>query len=71
MSSRSFATVCYNENAQYGTRGYSQCTYDGLINANQILEDKKKSSRGELFDLKNEITKSKKLSAVLPIIFER
>jgi hypothetical protein len=38
---------------------YIENTYDGLINANQILEDKKKSSRGELFALKNEISKSK------------
>jgi hypothetical protein len=38
---------------------YIENTYQGLINANQILEDKKKRSRGELFTLKNEIFKSK------------
>jgi hypothetical protein len=38
---------------------YIESTYDGLINANQILEDKKKNSRGELLALKNEILKSK------------
>jgi hypothetical protein len=38
---------------------YIENTYDGLINANQILENKKKTSRGELFDLKNKTSKLK------------
>ena len=38
---------------------YIKNTYDGLINANQMLEGKKRRYRGELFDLKNEISKTK------------
>src|SRR5919198_2827324 len=36
---------------------YIEKTYDGLIYANQMLEGKKKRSRGELFTWKNERTK--------------
>jgi chromosome segregation ATPase len=38
---------------------YIKNKYLGLIDANQTLEDKKKSSRAELFALKNEISESK------------
>ena len=38
---------------------YIENIYDGLLNANQILEDKKKSSRGELFAIVNEVSKTK------------